>query len=255
METLLTLLLLSLGINLAMFFVAYYFRTDKLTDISYAVTFVLLSLIGLTNTEVTNTSIVLTLMVCMWAFRLGSYLLQRIQRIGKDKRFDDKRDKFWSFLGFWLIQGVTVWIVMIPTLLYYSNPSKVVVTLTVVGFFVWFLGLLIETIADSQKYNFINDTKNKGKWIDIGLWKYSQHPNYFGEIVLWFGVYLFTFSGLTDMQRIFGLISPLYIYSLIVFVSGIPLLEKSGEAKWGTDENYQLYKKQTSVLFILPKLK
>jgi steroid 5-alpha reductase family enzyme len=194
-------------------------------------------------------------MISAWAFRLGSYLLSRIRKIGKDTRFDDKREKFWSFLGFWLLQGITVWIVMLPSILFYSNKVREISVFSIVGIIVWFIGLVIEGFADFQKYSFINDINNKGKWINIGLWKYSRHPNYFGEIMLWIGVYIFTLTGLSVLQGFIGLIGPLYIATLIIFVSGIPLLEKSAENKWGDNKEFQEYKKQTSVLLILPKLK
>lgn len=241
-----------------MFVIAYYFKTDKLTDISYALTFVTLAVIGLINSNGNVPSIILTLMICVWAARLGIYLLKRIRKIGKDDRFDGKREKFWSFLGFWLLQGATVWVVMLPSSMFYSNQSVEVSIISIASIFgigIWLTGLVIETIADYQKYKFINDINNKGKWIDVGLWKYSRHPNYFGEIMLWFGVYLFTLSGLDSVQALVGLIGPLYIATLILFVSGLPLLEKSADKRWGEDQNYQLYKKQTSVLVLLPNRK
>jgi len=255
MNTILTLLAVSIIINLTMFVIAYYLKTDKLTDISYAVTFVVLAVSGLISANGTLPSTILTVMICIWALRLGIYLLQRIRKIGKDKRFDGRRENFWSFLGFWLLQGVTVWIVMLPSNLFFTNEPKNISVLSVVGIVVWLVGLAIETIADYQKYSFINDIKNKGKWIDIGIWKYSRHPNYFGEIMLWFGVYLFTLSGLNTVQSLIGLIGPLYIAVLLIFVSGVPLLEKSADKKWGDNKDYQDYKRRTSVLILLPRLK
>lgn len=258
MNFLLTLFIISIAINLFMFFIAYYFKTDKLTDISYALTFVTLAVIGLINSNGTVLSVILTLMICIWAARLGIYLLKRIRKIGKDDRFDGKREKFWSFLGFWLLQGATVWVVMLPSSMFYSNRNTEIANnsiTSIIGIIIWLTGLSIETIADYQKYKFINDINNKGKWIDVGLWKYSRHPNYFGEIMLWFGIYLFTLSGFDTIQSLIGLIGPLYIASLIIFVSGIPILEKSADLRWGKDQNYQLYKKQTSVLVLLPNRK
>lgn len=255
MNILIILFIISIAINLSMFIVAYIFKTDKLTDISYAVTFVVLSLFGLISSVASLPYIILAVMICIWAFRLGIYLLQRIRRIGKDQRFDDKREKFWPFLKFWLLQGATVWLVMLPSTLFFGNESGRITALSFIGIGLWITGLVIEAIADAQKYKFINDIKNKGKWIEIGVWKYSRHPNYFGEILLWIGIYIFTLSGLNTLQSAIGLLSPLYISLLLLFVSGIPLLEKSADKKWGTDKKYQVYKKQTSVLILLPKLK
>ena len=255
MITILITLGVSILINLVMFFVAYNLRTDKLTDISYALTFVTLAFYGLINSNKSISAILLTVMICIWALRLGIYLLQRIRKIGKDNRFDDKRDNFLSFLGFWLLQGITVWVVMIPSNLFYIFNVKGISLISIIGLFVWFVGLLIEGFSDYQKFLFKNDKKNKGKWIDIGLWKYSRHPNYFGEIMLWFGVYLFTLSGLSFNQGLIALIGPIYIAVLLIFVSGIPLLEKSSDKKWGENKKYQEYKKATSILILLPKRK
>ncbi len=139
----------------------------------------------------------------------------------------------------------------VPSILFFSNSPQALPYYAYAGFFVWMLGLTIEAVSDKQKYSFINNPENKGKWVNVGLWKYSRHPNYFGEILLWIGVYLFTLSGLTFYQAALGLLGPMYIAALIIFVSGIPLLEKSAEKKWGTDTRYQEYKKNTSILIPL----
>lgn len=238
--------IVAIGINILMFIPAFVWKTDKLTDISYAVTFVVLAIYGLMISGATWPSIILALMVFGWAARLGSYLLIRIRKIKKDARFDDKRNNFWKFLGFWLLQGFTVWAVMFPSVLFFSNSVESLPAFAWLGLAVWVFGLLVEAIADIQKYRFINNPANKGKWIESGLWKYSRHPNYFGEITLWVGVYLFTFFSLNDWQVYAGLIGPVYIASLILFVSGVPLLEKAADKRWGADPKYQQYKQRTS---------
>ena len=121
--------------------------------------------------------------------------------------------------------------------------------LSVIGFIIWFIGLLIEAFADYQKFTFMSQANNKGKWTHIGLWKYSRHPNYFGEILVWIGVYLFLLPALTLGEALIGLISPLFITLLLLFVSGIPMLEKAAEKKWGDDPAWQTYKKRTGSLF------
>jgi len=248
MNTLISTFIFSVGVNMLMFLPAYFFKTDKLTDISYALTFIALAIFGLINHAITFPSLILALMIFAWAIRLGAYLLSRIRKIGKDKRFDDKREKFWSFAAFWLIQGVTVWVVLLPSNLFFGNDVRSLPAIAYVGAIIWLIGLTIEAFSDKQKYDFINDPRNKGKWVNTGLWKYSRHPNYFGEILLWIGVYIFTIFGLSTTQAAIGILGPLYIALLIGFVSGIPLLEKSAERKWGKDKGYQEYKKSTSVL-------
>ena len=106
----------------------------------------------------------------------------------------------------------------------------------------------MESIADHQKYRFRDDPKNKNKWITHGLWQYSRHPNYFGEILVWTGIYLFAFPHLPYNHRLLGIISPLYIFCLLYFVSGVPMLERSANKRWGKDPAYQAYKKKTKVL-------
>lgn len=245
-----------MGINLLMFLPAYFFRTDKLTDISYAVTFVVLALYGFFDTSMSSASIVLFILVLLWAVRLGSYLLVRIHKIKRDKRFDGMRENFWSFVKFWLLQGVTVWFVMIPSLLFFGRDVQSIPAWAYVGVLVWVVGIIIEAVSDIQKYKFINNPENKGKWMASGLWKYSRHPNYFGEILLWLGVYIFVISGLGLVQSLVALIGPLFITCLIIFVSGIPLLEKAADKRWGENPEYQKYKKRTSSLipFLLKRI-
>ncbi|MGB0757359.1 MAG: DUF1295 domain-containing protein [Patescibacteria group bacterium] len=249
---LLTSLGIALGINMLMFIPAYIFRTDKLTDISYAITFVVLALYGFILSAGNIFTGILLAIISIWAARLGGYLLIRIRKTGKDKRFDTMRNNFWKFIRFWILQGFTVWAVLIPSILFFGNHPKQISSFAYIGIGAWMIGLLIEAFADIQKYRFINDLNNKGKWIDTGLWKYSRHPNYFGEILLWVGVYVYTVFGLSTGQAVLGLIGPLYIACLIIFVSGIPLLEKAADKRWGSDQNYQQYKKRTSVLIPLP---
>ena len=245
--------LVASGINVVMFVPAYFLRTDKLTDISYAVTFVVVSAIGIWLGGYSFPSLVVFLMVSFWAIRLGGYLLIRIKKIKRDKRFDGMRESFWRFSRFWLLQGLTVWAVLLPSILFFQNSLVEISVVAYIGVVVWFVGLFIETVADAQKYRFINNAENKGRWIDTGLWKYSRHPNYFGEILVWIGIYIYTLFGLSFSQAIIGIISPVYIVLLLLFASGIPLLEKVAEKRWGSDSEYQKYKRTTSVLVPLPK--
>jgi len=244
-------LVISLGINLLMFIPAFILKTDKLTDISYSITFIVLVLYSFFINDVSLLTILLLIMVVIWAIRLGGYLLIRIRKIGKDKRFDDRRENFFSFLKFWILQGVSVFFIMIPILLFMNIENKEFNFLVVFGIIIWLGGLILESVADYQKYKFINDPLNKDKWIDKGVWKYSRHPNYLGEMMIWIGLYLFMLPSFSFGQSIFGLMGPLYIILLINFVSGIPLLEKGANKKWGNNIEYKSYKKRVGIL--LPK--
>ena len=184
-------------------------------------------------------------MVILWGLRLGSFLFIRINYSKKDKRFDGIRESFKKFLKFWSLQGVSVWIILIPFFLFMRTESNSVFW---VGLFVWLIGLLIESVADIQKFLFSLKDKNKGEFIKSGIWKYSRHPNYFGEILCWFGIYLFVFPSLNLIQLLIGLISPIYISSLLIFFTGIPKLEEYADKKWGDRDDYQEYKENTNKL-------
>jgi steroid 5-alpha reductase family enzyme len=248
MELLITLAV-SLGINLVMFVPAYMFQTDKLTDISYAVTFLVVTLFGLLSNDISLIKVLYFVAVLLWAIRLGSYLLIRIHKIGKDKRFDGMRENFLFFLRFWVLQGLTVWVVMIPGVLFLNSSALDVGVVSIVGLGMFLLGLIFEAVADIQKYTFINDPKNKGRWIDTGLWSISRHPNYLGEITVWLGLYITVFPFLSGLGILIGSVGPLFIAGMIIFVSGIPILEKGADKIWGEDSEYQQYKKNTGVLF------
>jgi steroid 5-alpha reductase family enzyme len=252
--TLLTALIVSLVINLSMFLVAFRLQSDKLTDISYAVTFATIGVWGFATSEASFYHLVLMAMVLVWALRLGGFLLYRVVKSGKDARFDGMRENFWKFGRFWLAQAITVWVVMIPSVFAFAATSSIG-GLQVAAVAIWLIGLLCESTADFQKLAFSKNPKNKDKWIAIGIWKYSRHPNYFGEILVWAGIYLYALSSLSSLQAVIGLASPLFIITLLLFVSGIPILEKSADKRWGRLAAYREYKRRTSILIPLPRLK
>lgn len=242
----------SLVINLSMFVVAFRLQSDKLTDISYAVTFATIALWGLVTSEQSGYHVVLTAMIGLWALRLGGFLLYRVIRSGQDSRFDDMRGDFFKFGKFWVAQAVTVWVMMIPSVFAYSSTGTPYQPLLAAGVILWLIGLVCETIADFQKQAFSRDPKNKNKWVETGIWRYSRHPNYFGEILVWIGVYVYTLPALSSVEPLIALVSPLFIACLLLFVSGIPILEKSADKRWGTLPAYRAYKKRTSILIPLP---
>ncbi len=248
--TLLNSFMLALGMNILLFFPAYIFRTDKITDGAYCLTFIVISIFSFLYSEMTFGAWLLLGMIGLWAFRLGMYLLLRIRKIGHDKRFDEMRGHWGKFLGFWILQGFTVWVVLLPSLLYFRNIIFELSWISWIGLAIWGLGLGIETLADIQKNNFYRLDAHKGKWIESGLWRYSRHPNYFGEILVWIGIYLYTLAAMDFWQSMLGILSPLYISALIIFVSGIPILEKSADAKYGTNPDYLRYKINTNSLIL-----
>jgi len=227
--------LFAIGFNILMFLPAFIFKTDKLTDMSYSLTFIFLATYLFISKPSSLGMTLLFLMVLIWALRLGIFLFIRIHKQKKDDRFDSMRNSFFKFLRFWLLQGFAAWIIILPLILFQEK-------FYVIGLIIWLIGLIIESVADYQKYSFKNKATNKNKYINTGLWAYSRHPNYFGEMLCWIG--LFVFSG----TWLLGILSPLFIIILLLFVSGIPLLEKKADEKWGHLDSYKKYKKETSLL-------
>ncbi len=249
-SSLLTVLL----INVVLFLVAYKHQSDKLTDFSYALSFIVVAVSAFMIS--THKTILLSLtvgMVIIWAFRLGGFLIYRIRKTSRDTRFDDIRSDFWQFLKFWIGQAVVAWILLLPVL-FLANRNDNLNALSYAGIAIWLVGVMIEAIADIQKFRFSQDAANKGKWIDIGLWHYSRHPNYFGEICVWIGMYLTVFSSLGEIEKLVGLASPIVIFITLRFISGVPPLEKSADKKWGDNPEYRMYKKRTNLIIpFLPK--
>ncbi len=254
MTSLWLFLAVSIGFNLVLFVPAYFLQTDKLTDISYALTFLFLTAYGFLSSTRKAVHILVALVVALWAFRLGSFLFIRIQKMKRDKRFDGMRENPLLFARFWLLQGATVAVVLLAALQVWRQQNPEITAGVVIGLITSVVGLMIEAVADQQKYQFSQNPKNKGQWIQTGLWRRSRHPNYFGEILMWLGMFIATFDQLSGVyQLVLAAMSPLYISFLLLFVSGVPLLEKSADKRWGKDKAYQAYKKATPL--IIPSLK
>lgn len=241
-------LLISVGLNLLVFLPAYYLRTDKLTDLTYSLTFMLLAGIGFVEHGEDLPKTLLTFMIYAWAIRLGMYLFARIQVTGKDARFDEMHNKFLNYAGFWLLQGVAVFIISLPMLLFMHRPAVALDGWSFLGMGVFLFGLVFESVADYQKYKFKSRPENKARWMASGLWRKIRHPNYLGEISVWTGIWIFSLPALTFTQGLIAALSPAFIFVLLRFISGIPLLEQSAEKKWGRLPEYQAYKKQSGRL-------
>ncbi len=245
------LLLASLAVNALFFVFAAFLRTDVFTDITYSLSFVLLSVsLYLTVRPESLVSHLTLVMVVLWAIRLGSYLFFRIMRIKVDHRFDDKRNSVVAFGSFWLLQAVSAWIIMLPVtgITLADGRFSAVPPAAFIPFAVLFIGgLSLETVADAQKYAFKKRPENANRFMSSGVWRYSRHPNYLGEIIVWWSLALpgaYVFEGF----EWFYFLGPLHITLLLLFVSGIPLLEKSADLKWGKDESYAAYKARTPPL-------
>jgi len=243
---------IALAVNGAFFAFAAARRTDVVTDLSYSLTFALLAVVLLFAGAAEPVQLVASLLVVVWAARLGIYLFRRIMRTKVDHRFDGMRDQPLRFARFWLLQAITVAVVMLPVsyLLDQDDPPGLGAW-SIVGAAVWLVGLLIEAVADAQKAAFRAKEENRGRFVASGLWRYSRHPNYFGEMLVWWGLFLYVVPVLHGAAFVL-VIGPVFITLLLLFVSGIPLLEKSADEKYGSDGAYRDYKRRTSILVPLP---
>jgi steroid 5-alpha reductase family enzyme len=243
---------IALALNGAFFAVAAARRTDVVTDLSYSLTFAFLAVVLPFTGAREPIQLVASLLVVVWAVRLGAYLFRRILRMKVDHRFDEMRDKPLRFARFWLLQAVAVAVIMLPvSYLLDRGAAPDFGAWAAAGSAVWLAGLLIEAVADAQKSAFRAKEANRGRFITSGLWRYSRHPNYFGEILVWWGLFLYAVPFL-DGAAFTVVIGPVFITLLLLFVSGIPPLERSAAEKYGDQPAYRDYKRRTSILVPLP---
>lgn len=246
----LTSLIISMSFQTLFFIFATYFKTDKVTDLSYGLTFILLAAyLFVQNSSKELPQIIIIAMITVWGLRLATHLLYRIIMIKQDPRFDGVRESFWKFAKFWTLQGIAVWLIMLPVIIWFSIPIKFNY-ISIIGIIIWITGLILETTADIQKFKQKSDNNRKDKWLSTGVWKYSRYPNYLGELLCWWGIFIFVLPSLSGWLW-FGIIGPITITILLLLVTGIPLLEKSREDRYGKDPEYQKYKKNTGLL--IPK--
>jgi steroid 5-alpha reductase family enzyme len=191
-------------------------------------------------------------LISLWTIRLGVFLFRRVRAAGEDRRFRDIKPSFARFLLTWTIQGLWVSLTIAAALAAITTTTRLDLGfIGLVGFLVWLLGFGIEVVADQQKSKFREDPNNAGKFISNGLWSWSRHPNYFGEIVLWIGVAIIAFPALSGWQYL-TLISPIFVIILLTRVSGVPMLERRADEKWGGQADYDDYKTRTSLLILRP---
>ncbi|KAK6186944.1 hypothetical protein SNE40_006200 [Patella caerulea] len=248
--------IVTVAMQFSFFLIACTCKFDKVTDFAGGTNFVVLAVLTFFLPQTYSTrQIYVTVFVVVWGLRLSGYLLYRIIKIGEDKRFDDKRENCLAFAGFWVFQAVWVFTVSLPVIFVNAPASALRNTDFTpqdgVGIALFIIGLLSETVADIQKFNFRNNPDNKGKWCAVGLWKLSRHPNYFGEITLWLGLFIISTSILVNGQWA-AVLSPLFTMAILLFLSGIPLLEKKADERYRKQESYIVYKNRTSPLIPLP---
>jgi len=245
--------ILAFAVNVAIFVPSYLARTEHYYDLTGSLTYVSMTVLALAATQTLDTrSILIGLMVLVWAGRLGTFLFLRVRKTGKDGRFDKIKQSWLRFLMAWVLQGL--WVTMTAGAAFAAITSGSKTPLGIVGIAgiaVWLLGFAIEAVSDAQKSAFKNDASNSGKFIDSGLWAWSRHPNYFGEITLWIGMAILALPALSGWQHI-TLISPVFVTLLLTKISGLPMLERRADKKWGGQPDYEAYKAATPVLIPRP---
>jgi len=258
------------GLNVAGFTITAITKTHKVTDLLGTGAFVVSTVAVASRCLRSRGSLppvagLLTGCVALWGTRLALYLFGRILATGHDTRlaaFLPAPGEGWldrsganfpiKLAGFWTIQSLWAFVVLLPVTVALAAPvsalSRITPThlLAAVGFAV---GFACEALADYQKYSFKADPRNKGLWIESGVWHYSRHPNYFGEIAVWWAMYLMALPAFTKPLHYGTIVSPLFITWLLLCVSGVPLLEKEYDTRYATNEAYQRYKARTNLLF------
>ena len=244
---------LAFGVQWLMFIHAFSAQTEHFYDLTGSVTYLVMVWFAIAASGPTDShALLLALLITIWALRLGPFLFRRVRQAGEDKRFRTIKTSFPTFLMTWTLQGLWVFLTASCALAAITHPGGVYLGAVVwIGLALWIAGFAIEVIADHQKTVFRNDPANTNRFITTGLWAWSRHPNYFGEIILWTGIALIALPELQGGQYI-TLISPVFVAFLLIKVSGVRMLEARASKQWGNDPDYQAYRKNTPVLVPRP---
>ena len=241
------------ALHWAVFVPSYAFKTEHYFDLTGSLSYITTVVAAIVfNPSLDLRDLIICAMITVWALRLGSFLFWRIKKDGQDKRFIVMKTKFTWFLMTWTIGGLWVLVTMAAGLAALtSSISAELGVLSYLGVALWLFGFVVEVTADNQKTEFRKNPDNRNRFITTGVWSWSQHANYFGEITLWFGLALVSLPVLSGWQ-LATLISPVFVYFLLTKVSGIPLLDRLAKQKWGTDSDYLSYTQATSKLLLWP---
>ena len=239
-------------IQFVIFLPSFLFQTEKFYDLTGSLTFISVTSIAYFSLDnPTTIDTILYLYVIVWAGRLGIFLFRRINKDGKDERFDKAKKKFFWFLQYWM--GQAAWVVFSAgaSILAILSPVEAELeVLAFIGIFLWWSGFLIEVISDYQKRKFRETSDPKTEFISTGLWARSRHPNYFGEITLWVGMAVISLSSLSGIEYVTAVVSPLFVYLLLRKAEGVPMLERIADERYGELSDYQEYKANTPVLMM-----
>lgn len=232
-------------------------RTERFYDFTGACTFCFTSYLSISDDYEHKSwrQKFLTLCVLLWCIRLGGFLFWRINKDGGvDSRFASRKPDLLRFMIMWTIQGFWVFATALPVFTLNAGPDCTgpprdeVTSRDIIGGTLWVFGMLFEIVADYQKTAWKMSKLNHGRYINTGLWSLSRHPNYFGEIIIWIGVFVMASGGFCSPGQWVSLFSPVFVSLLLIFISGIPLLEIAADKKWGKEPAYLKYKQNVPVL-------
>ncbi len=244
---------LAFAINWLAFVPSALAKTETFYDLTGALTYISVTALALwLSGEFDLRALIVAACVFIWCLRLGAFLFSRVSAAGEDRRFRQIKTDPLRFLSAWTIQALWVTLTAAAAIAVLTSPIRVGLdAFLVIGLALWVCGFGMEVTADGQKSKFRSDPANKDRFITTGLWSWSQHPNYFGEIVLWTGVAVMAVPTLQGWAWM-TLISPVFVTLLLTRVSGIPLLDRLAQERWGEDPDYQAYTARTSKLVPRP---
>lgn len=244
------LALVLLGYMTFWFIVSLIQKRNDVADTAWGLGFVVIAWLSFFLSGFSYSAFLVNCLVTVWGLRLALHIYNRNKNKPEDSRYLEWR-KSWknfylrSYLQVFLLQGIFLFLISFPVMVINHSISKGFGILEIIGFFVWCLGFYFQSVGDNQLREFISNPTNKGKIMNKGLWRYSRHPNYFGEVTQWWGIFIIALSVPFGFITIIG---PITITLLILFVSGIPLLEK----KYAGRKDFEEYKKRTSIFIPLP---
>lgn len=244
------ILAIAFGVQWVAFVPSYIFKTEKFYDLCGSATFLACIWSAAVLSDVSNPWQLLVVgLVTIWALRLGSFLFLRVMKTGEDSRFREIKHSAPRFLVAWTLQGAWVFLTLLAALVIVFHGAELTATpWGWAGLAIWIIGFVTEVVADRQKSAFREQKSKEKPFITSGLWKFSRHPNYAGEILLWLGMFIMSVPLLSGWLWLVA-ISPVFVYLLISRVSGVPMLEEQADKRWGEMEAYQAYKANTPKLF------
>ena len=230
------------------FIVSILKKRNDVADIAWGLGYVLLCAFHAATKTMHPIVLICYVLVFLWGIRLSVFIYSRNKNKSEDFRYMQWR-KEWgrsfflrSFLQVYLLQAFLLLIIISPVLYAASFTQSEITIVSMIGIVIWLVGFYWQSVGDYQLRQFISTRKNKEEVLKTGLWKYSRHPNYFGEITMWWGIYLVIWP---LPNSLFLIVGPLTITLLLRFVSGVPMLER----RYDRNEAYQLYKAKVPALF------